>query len=151
MKFYQNFAIILFNHNLWVYMGILQELELDYSLDDIELFLQFLAKASDAFEPLIFNLDNELKFKDALIKLEQNIHNITYSAKKLELGELVKFCEFCEEILKQALKQDKPLSHDFIEWMLLIAAQFESYRRDYENDASFISVINPKLVAVPNL
>lgn len=131
-------------------MGILQTLELDFSIDDVELFLDFLSKGCDAFEPLIFSLNNASKVQAALQKLGQHIHNIAYSAKRLELGELVKFCDFCEEILQAALQANRALSQDFIEWMLLVAAQFESYKKDYESDASFISVINPKLVCVPN-
>lgn len=131
-------------------MGILKDLELDYSLDDIEMFLQNLSKACDAFEPLIFSLNSSTKCTEAIIKIEQYIHNISYWAKRLELSEFVKFCEFCEAILAEALKANRALSSPFTEWMLLLAAQFETYLQDYESDASFISVMNPKLVSVPN-
>ncbi|AJC88194.1 hypothetical protein [Campylobacter insulaenigrae] len=132
-------------------MGILEQLERDYELEEIERFLYFFRSLCDILEPLIVKLSsNSEKYKEALRDLEQNIHNVVWAAKRLNLEELVNFGTFCEEITKQALKFEGPASEEFTDWMLLISDQFEKYCCSYENDDTVLAIFNPLIANVPD-
>lgn len=132
-------------------MGILEQLEIDYELEEIERFLYFFRSLCDVLEPLIVKLSSDsLKYKEALRDLEQNIHNVVWAAKRLNLKELLSFCEFCEEVVKEASKFSGPASDEFVDWMFLIAEQLEKYCEDYEKNATFLSIFNPLIANVPS-
>ncbi|AJC85189.1 hypothetical protein [Campylobacter peloridis] len=132
-------------------MGILEQLELDYELEEIERFLYFFRSLCDILEPLIVKLSSDsLKYKEALKDLEQNIHNVVWAAKRLNLDEIVNFCTFCEEIMQEAVKFDGPASDEFVDWMFLVGEQLDRYCSDYEKNASFLSVFNPQIANVPD-
>ncbi|MCR6570914.1 histidine phosphotransferase [Campylobacter insulaenigrae] len=132
-------------------MGILEQLERDYELEEIERFLYFFRSLCDILEPLIVKLSSSSeKYKEALRDLEQNIHNVVWAAKRLNLEELVNFGTFCEEITKQALKFEGPASEEFTDWMLLISDQFEKYCCSYENDDAVLAIFNPLIANVPD-
>ncbi|MCV3371289.1 histidine phosphotransferase [Campylobacter lari] len=132
-------------------MGILEQLELDYELEEIERFLYFFRSLCDVLEPLIVKLSSDsLKYKEALKDLEQNIHNVVWAAKRLNLDEIANFCTFCEEIMQEAAKFDGPASEEFTDWMLLISDQFEKYCCSYENDDAVLAIFNPLIANVPD-
>ena len=56
----------------------------------------------------------------------------------------------CEDVVEEARILQGPASESFIDWLLLVSDQFERYRRDVENDASFFSVLNPLIIKVPH-
>ncbi|AJC93051.1 hypothetical protein CSUB8523_1558 [Campylobacter subantarcticus LMG 24377] len=132
-------------------MGILEQLELDYELEEIERFLYFFRSLCDVLEPLIVKLSSDsLKYKEALKDLGQNIHNVVWAAKRLNLDEIANFCTFCEEIMQEAAKFDGPASDEFVDWMFLVGEQLDRYCSDYEKNTSFLSMFNPQIANVPD-
>ncbi len=132
-------------------MGILEQLELEYELDEVEKFLHFFRILCDEFEPLIIELSSKDKYKSALEKIEQLAHNTAWAARRLSLAEVTDFCVFCEEMMNEAKKFEGPASDEFIDWMLLVGEQFENYCKSYEENASNLALFNPLIVNVPNV
>lgn len=132
-------------------MGILSQLELEHSEQDIEQFLHFFRALCDNFEPLILKLANTQSYKNALEELVKLAHNTAWGARRLELSEVLDFCVFCEEMLECALKFDGPASDEFMDWLLLVSDQLEKYYLSYENDAFSLAIFNPLIVNVPSI
>lgn len=133
-------------------MGLLTQLELDFSNDDVEKFLHYFRILCDNFEPLIIKIGTDKeRYKEGVKELETLAHNLSWAAKRLELNEIVNFCELCEELMAQAAKFEGPASDEFTEWLLLMSEQFEKYCQNYEKDEVVLAYFNPLLVKMPNV
>lgn len=132
-------------------MGLLTQLELDFTGDDVEKFLHYFRILCDNFEPSIIKIGTDSqRYKEGIKELETLAHNLSWAAKRLELTQIVNFCELCEELMSQAANFEGPASDEFIEWLLLMSEQFEKYCENFEKDDLVLAYFNPLLVKMPS-
>lgn len=67
----------------------------------------------DRFEPLIIKLGSDsVRYKEAIKELETLAHNTAWAARRLNLEEVTDFCVFCEEMMAQANRFNRPASDE---------------------------------------
>lgn len=131
-------------------MGILAQLEVDFDIEIVEDFISHYAIMCENMEPLVIGLNKQERFHDNIGELFRIFHNMKSAAGFLKLDPIIKLAVLCEDIVEEARILQGPASESFIDWLLLVSDQFERYRRDVENDASFFSVLNPLIIKVPH-
>jgi len=119
-------------------MGILAQLEVDFDIEIVEDFVSHYAIMCENMEPLIIGLNRVDKYSDNIGDLFRIFHNMKSAAGFLKLDPIIKLAVLCEDIVEEARMLKGPASEEFIDWLLLVSDQFEKYRRDVENDASFL-------------
>ena len=132
-------------------MGILAQLEVDFDIEIVEDFISHYAIMCENMEPLVIGLNKQERFHDNIGELFRIFHNMKSAAGFLKLDPIIKLAVLCEDIVEEARVLQGPASESFIDWLLLVSDQFERYRRDVENDASFFSVLNPLIIKVPHV
>lgn len=132
-------------------MGILAQLEVDFDIEIVEDFISHYAIMCENMEPLVIGLNKQERFNDNIGELFRIFHNMKSAAGFLKLDPIIKLAVLCEDIVEEARVLQGPASESFIDWLLLVSDQFERYRRDVENDASFFSVLNPLIIKVPHV
>lgn len=132
-------------------MGILAQLEVDFDIEIIEDFISHYAIMCENMEPLVIGLNKQERFHDNIGELFRIFHNMKSAAGFLKLDPIIKLAVLCEDIVEEARVLQGPASESFIDWLLLVSDQFDRYRRDVENDASFFSVLNPLIIKVPHV
>ncbi|WP_340136991.1 Hpt domain-containing protein [Campylobacter hyointestinalis] len=133
-------------------VGILKQLETDYDLDIVEDFLTHFDFMSSSLDPLIINLSKKEVCSGNLDEIFRIFHNIKSAAGFLKLEPLIKLATLCENILYEAKNQkdeNSEASDEFIDWLLLVADQVETYRADIENDELYFHILNPKIINMP--
>ena len=131
-------------------MGILAQLEVDFDIEIVEDFISHYAIMCENMEPLIIGLNKQERYNDNVGELFRIFHNMKSAAGFLKLDPIIKLAVLCEDVVEEARILQGPASESFIDWLLLVSDQFERYRRDVENDASFFSVLNPLIIKVPH-
>lgn len=132
-------------------MGILAQLEVDFDIEIVEDFISHYAIMCENMEPLVIGLNKQERFHDNIGELFRIFHNMKSAAGFLKLDPIIKLAVLCEDIVEEARVLQGPASESFIDWLLLVSDQFDRYRRDVENDASFFSVLNPLIIKVPHV
>jgi len=132
-------------------MGILAQLEVDFDIEIVEDFVSHYAIMCENMEPLIIGLNRVDKYGDNIGDLFRIFHNMKSAAGFLKLDPIIKLAVLCEDIAEEARILKGPASEAFIDWLLLVSDQFEKYRKDVENDASFFTVLNPLIIKVPHM
>lgn len=130
-------------------MGILKNLEIDYSYDIVEEFLSHYSMMCELMEPLIIGLTRGDKYKSNIEELFRIFHNIKSAAGFMKLDPILKLTTLCEEICSEARNIKGPASDEFVDWLLVASDQFSKYCEDVESDAEFFSVLNPMIVKIP--
>lgn len=130
-------------------MGMLKNLEIDYSLDIVDEFLSHYSLMCDIIEPLVISLSNPTKYADNIKELFRIYHNIKSAAGYMHLDPIMKLATLAEEVCTEAREISGPANDSFIDWLLLVSDQFMKYRNDLENDAEYFSVLEPLIISVP--
>ena len=131
-------------------MGILTQLEVDFDIEIVEDFISHYAIMCENMEPLIIGLNKQERFHENIGELFRIFHNMKSAAGFLKLDPIIKLAVLCEDVVEEARMLQGPASESFIDWLLLVSDQFDRYRRDVENDASFFTVLNPLIIKVPH-
>lgn len=131
-------------------MGILTQLEVDFDIEIVEDFVSHFGIMCENMEPLIIGLSKPKSYADNVGDLFRIFHNIKSAAGFLKLDPIIKLSVLCEDIVEEARILKGPASEELIDWLLLVSDQFEKYRRDVEQNASFFSVLNPLIIKVPH-
>lgn len=131
-------------------MGILKNLEIDYSYDIVEEFLSHYSLMCDLMEPLIIGLTRQDKFKNNIEELFRIFHNIKSAASFMKVEPILKLASLSEEVCSEARELTKPANDEFVDWLLIVSDQFGKYRDDIESDSEFFSVLNPLVVKIPS-
>ncbi len=131
-------------------MGILAQLEVDFDIEIVEDFISHYAIMCENMEPLIIGLNKQERFHENIGELFRIFHNMKSAAGFLKLDPIIKLAVLCEDVVEEARMLQGPASESFIDWLLLVSDQFDRYRRDVENDASFFTVLNPLIIKVPH-
>ena len=131
-------------------MGILAQLEVDFDIEIVEDFVSHFAIMFENMEPLIIGLNKPERYHDNIGDLFRIFHNMKSAAGFLKLDPIIKLAVLCEDVAEEARLLNGPASEVFIDWLLLVSDQFEKYRKDVENDASFFTVLNPLIIKIPH-
>ncbi len=131
-------------------MGILAQLEVDFDIEIVEDFVSHFAIMCENMEPLIIGLNKPERYHDNIGDLFRIFHNMKSAAGFLKLDPIIKLAVLCEDVAEEARLLNGPASEVFIDWLLLVSDQFEKYRKDVENDASFFTVLNPLIIKIPH-
>ena len=131
-------------------MGILAQLEVDFDIEIVEDFVSHFAIMCENMEPLIIGLNKPERYHDNIGDLFRIFHNMKSAAGFLKLDPIIKLAVLCEDVAEEARLLNGPASEVFIDWLLLVSDQFEKYRKDVENDASFFTVLNPLIIRIPH-
>jgi len=130
-------------------MGLYKQLEIDFDLDIVEDFINHYSIMCENLEPLIINLNKEDFFEPNIGELFRIFHNLKSAGGFLKLDPIIKLATLSEDVCEEARVLSGPASDDFIDWLLLISDQFNTYRLDIENDADYFSMLNPLIIKVP--
>ena len=130
-------------------MGLYTQLEIDFDLDIVEDFINHYSIMCESMEPLIINLNRKEEYENNIRELFRIFHNLKSAGGFLKLDPVVKLATLSEDVCEEARILEGPASEEFIDWLLLISDQFETYRKDIENDADFFSMLNPLIIKVP--
>ncbi len=131
-------------------MGILAQLEVDFDMEIVEDFVSHFAIMCENMEPLIIGMSKADRYSDNIGDLFRIFHNMKSAAGFLKLDPIIKLAVLAEDIAEEARVLKGPASEAFIDWLLLVSDQFEKYRKDVEDDASFFTVLNPLIIKVPH-
>ncbi|MFL1707265.1 phosphorelay protein [Campylobacter sp. MOP7] len=131
-------------------MGILKNLEIDYSYDIVEEFLSHYSLMCDIMEPLVIGLAKEDKYKNNIEELSRIFHNIKSAASFMKIEPILKLTVLSEEVCSEAKDLEGPANDKFVDWLLIVSDQFGKYRDDIESDSEFFSVLNPLVVKIPS-
>ncbi|MDO5046352.1 Hpt domain-containing protein [Campylobacter sp.] len=130
-------------------MGLLKNLEIEYSYDIVEEFLSHYSLMCDLMEPLIIGLTRKDKYKNNIEELFRIFHNIKSAAAFMKVEPILKLTTLSEEVCSEAKELSGPANDEFVDWLLVISDQFGKYRDDIESDTEFFSVLNPLVVKIP--
>ena len=130
-------------------MGLYTQLEIDFDLDIVEDFINHYSIMCENMEPLIISLNKQENFEENIRELFRIYHNLKSAGGFLKLDPIVKLATLSEDVCEEARMLDGPASEEFIDWLLLISDQFETYRKDIEHDAEYFSMLNPLIIKVP--
>lgn len=130
-------------------MGMLRNLEIDYSLDIVEEFLSHYSLMCDIIEPLVINLNRPEKYQENIKELFRIYHNIKSAAGYMHLDPIVKLAALAEEVCTEARDIRGPANDKFVDWLLLVADQFAKYKDDLESDSDYFSVLEPLIINIP--
>lgn len=130
-------------------MGMLKNLEIDYSLDIVDEFLSHYSLMCDIIEPLVISLGRKEKYKENIKELFRIYHNIKSASSYMHLDPIVKLATLAEEVCTEARDLAGPANDSFIDWLLLVADQFSKYRDDLENDSEYFSMLEPLIINIP--
>lgn len=130
-------------------MGLYTQLEIDFDLDIVEDFINHYSIMCENLEPLIINLNKEDSFEPNIGELFRIFHNLKSAGGFLKLDPIIKLATLSEDVCEEARVLSGPASEDFIDWLLLISDQFNTYRLDIENDSEYFSMLNPLIIKVP--
>ncbi|WP_228568579.1 Hpt domain-containing protein [Campylobacter sputorum] len=130
-------------------MGILKTIEIDYDSDLVEEFLSHYGLMCELMEPLIIKLEREDLYKDSVNELFRIFHNIKSSASYMRLDAITKLAEMCEDVMEEARILKGPANIEFTDWLLLVSDQFSLFSNDINNDKEYFSILNPKIIAIP--
>lgn len=130
-------------------MGLLKNLEIEYSYDLVEEFLSHYSLMCDLMEPLIVNLSKEDRYSENINELFRIFHNIKSAASFMNTDPIVKLTTLAEEVCEEARVIEGPANDQFVDWLLLISDQFNKYKQDLENDAEYFSMLNPHVIDIP--
>lgn len=130
-------------------MGILKTIEVDFPSDLVEEFLSHYSLMCDIMEPLIIKLEREELYKDSVNELFRIFHNIKSSAAYMKLDPISKLAMMCEDVMEEARILKGPANRDFTDWLLLASDQFVSFLQDINEDKDYFSILNPKIIILP--
>ncbi|BCX79324.1 Hpt domain-containing protein [Campylobacter sp. 19-13652] len=130
-------------------MGLMKNLEVEYSYDIVEEFLSHYSLMCDLLEPLIINLSRQEKYHENINELFRIFHNIKSAAGFMHTEPITKLTTLAEEVCEEARVIKGPANDQFIDWLLLVSDQFNKYKEDLENDADFFGMLNPHIIDIP--
>lgn len=130
-------------------MGLMKNLEVEYSYDIVEEFLSHYSLMCDLLEPLIINLSRQEKYHENINELFRIFHNIKSAAGFMHTDPITKLTTLAEEVCEEARVIKGPANDQFIDWLLLVSDQFNKYKEDLENDADFFGMLNPNIIDIP--
>ncbi|AQW80612.1 Hpt domain-containing protein [Campylobacter pinnipediorum] len=130
-------------------MGILKNLEIDYSFEIVEEFLSHYSIMCDISEPIVIGLGNKTKYNENIKELFRIYHNIKSAAGYMHLEPIIHLATLAEEICTEAREIEGPANDKFIDWLLLVGDQFIKYKNDLENDSEYFSILEPLIINIP--
>ena len=131
-------------------MGIRSELEESFDFDIVDEFLDHFSLMSDSMEIIILDLNNPAMYRRSLDELFRIFHNIKSASGFLKITSMNKLASFVEDALDIMRSNEKPITQETIDWLLLISDMFSKWNNDFSNDNS-LSKINFKLLKLPDL
>lgn len=130
-------------------LGLLGQLELEFDFDIVDDFMTHFNIFCDSLEPVIIALEDEVKYSEKINELFRMFHNMKSASGFLKINQFVNICKIVEDVLDEARAMSGPASDELIDWLLLITDQFIIYKIDFNENNSYLSVLNPKIIKIP--
>ncbi|SFV75063.1 FIG00470219: hypothetical protein [hydrothermal vent metagenome] len=131
-------------------MGIRSELEATFDFDIVDEFLDHFSLMTDNMEIIILDLSNPQMYKRSLDELFRIFHNIKSASGFLKITSMQKLSAFVEDALDVLRKNNKPVTQEIIDWLLLINDMYVTWNKDLIEDRP-LSKIPFKLLKLPDL
>lgn len=130
-------------------LGLLGQLELEFDFDIVDDFMTHFNIFCDSLEPVIIALEDEVKYPEKINELFRMFHNMKSASGFLKINQFVNICKIVEDVLDEARAMSGPASDELIDWLLLITDQFIIYKIDFNENNSYLSALNPKIIKIP--
>ncbi|ULO01946.1 hypothetical protein AVANS_1327 [Campylobacter sp. RM5004] len=130
-------------------LGLLGQLELEFDFDIVDDFMTHFNIFCDSLEPVIIALEDEVKYSEKINELFRMFHNMKSASGFLKINQFVNICKIVEDVLDEARAMSGPASDELIDWLLLITDQFIVYKIDFNENNSYLSALNPKIIKIP--
>ncbi|MBZ7985590.1 Hpt domain-containing protein [Campylobacter sp. Cr9] len=130
-------------------LGLLGQLELEFDFDIVDDFMTHFNIFCDSLEPVIIALEDEVKYSEKINELFRMFHNMKSASGFLKINQFVNICKIVEDVLDEARAMSGPASDELIDWLLLITDQFIIYKIDFNENNSYLSALNPKIIKIP--
>lgn len=130
-------------------LGLLGQLELEFDFDIVDDFMTHFNIFCDSLEPVIIALEDEVKYSEKINELFRMFHNMKSASGFLKINQFVNICKIVEDVLEEARAMSGPASDELIDWLLLITDQFIIYKIDFNENNSYLSALNPKIIKIP--
>lgn len=130
-------------------LGLLGQLELEFDFDIVDDFMTHFNIFCDSLEPVIIALEDEVKYPEKINELFRMFHNMKSASGFLKINQFVNICKIVEDVLEEARAMSGPASDELIDWLLLITDQFIIYKIDFNENNSYLSALNPKIIKIP--
>lgn len=130
-------------------LGLLGQLELEFDFDIVDDFMTHFNIFCDSLEPVIIALEDEVKYPEKINELFRMFHNMKSASGFLKINQFVNICKIVEDVLDEARAMSGPASDELIDWLLLITDQFIIYKVDFNENNSYLSALNPKIIKIP--
>ena len=131
-------------------MGIKSDLENSFDFDIVDEFLDHFSLMSDSMEIIIMDLNNPLMYRRSLDELLRIFHNIKSASGFLKLTTMNRLASFVEDALEILRTNNKTITQETIDWLLIISDMFTKWNKDFATGAP-LSKINYKLLKLPDL
>lgn len=130
-------------------LGLLGQLELEFDFDIVDDFMTHFNIFCDSLEPVIIALEDKNKYPEKINELFRMFHNMKSASGFLKINQFVNICKIVEDVLEEARAMSGPASDELIDWLLLITDQFIIYKIDFNENNSYLSALNPKIIKIP--
>lgn len=131
-------------------MGVLKNLYTEYSSEMIDDFFSHYSVMCDVMEELIIGLERADCYQENAEELFKIFSNINSSSSYMDIAAIEKLTMLCQDVMDDARKLRGPANEKFVDWLLLISDQFNSFRKDLELDSDYFAPLNPKIIEIPD-
>ena len=130
-------------------MGVKKDLESQFDYDIVDEFMDHYEITCEMLEPIILSLNKANMYERDVNELFRVAHNLKSASGFLKLKLLHKLAAFMENTLEKARSQEGPASEEFIDWLLLISDQLNSWLKNLKNDDEEFVPFDRKILYVP--
>lgn len=131
-------------------MGIKSDLENSFDFDIVDEFFDHFSLMADSMEIIIMDMNNPQMYRRSLDELFRIFHNIKSASGFLQLTSMNRLASFVEDALDTLRENEKPITQETIDWLLLINDMFSTWNDDFNQDRP-LSKITYALLKLPDL
>ncbi len=130
-------------------MGVRKYLEERFDYDIVDEFMDHYEFTCEMLEPIILSLEKSEMYERDINELFRVAHNLKSASGFLKLSLLNKLAAFMENTLEKARREEGPASEEFIDWLLIISDQLNSWLINLKNDDKDFVPFNKKIFYTP--
>jgi two-component system chemotaxis sensor kinase CheA len=130
-------------------MGILDQAHKDFDYEVVDEFIDHFEIMKDSMQPAILALENEAGYHNRIDELFRIFHNLKSASSYLKFERINRLAAFVENSLEE-LRKISPPPERYIDWMLLVSDQFNTWFLDLVNNRERFTPIDITLFNDPS-
>lgn len=130
-------------------MGVFADLSGSFDYEIVDEFMDHYEIMNAALQPAILALDKPEEYAGRINELFRIFHNLKSASAYLKLEAINRLSAFVEDVLERARGREGPATAPFIDWLLKVADQFDSWYNDLSHDHARFTALDFSIFDLP--